>query len=793
MKDFFEAQGEARLARLIFGARAALIVERGARALAPAAIVVGLFVALSLFGLWIGASTVLRIGGVVAFAAALIAALAPLRHFRIPSEDEARAALDATEAFAPAAALSDRLANTEDPRTQALWRLHRAEAERHVKNLRPIAPRPQFYRLDPRAIGALTVLLLCVGFFVAGPEIYPRIAAAFDWRLDHGAGAVARVDAWIDPPTYTGLPPIALRGAAIAPIAAPIGSMVTIRAARPEDLQVATSGPLTPSAAEAPKGGGAEQHFVLRGDAELRFGPAAEHFMLRAIPDQPPKITLLGVSKPSERGGFAVNYRIEDDYGARDANIAARLLEPHAGAHPLFDPPSAPLDLAPGPGGLGEGRTKLDWTDSPYAGERVDLALSVHDEAGQEGIGVAKGVVLPEKAFRDPLARALIEQRRLLARDAGAREKVEAALDALMLSPEHFTPDPGLYLSLRFAAASLRDARNDEDLRGTVAFLWQLALAIEDGDLPQAERDFKAAEQALRDALKRGASPQEIARLTAELKKALNALLAALRAQAARGGGDGASGEKELSPQDLQSMFDQMANLAQSGDQQSALSALDELDDVLSRLRSGSSTAAQQAAQKRRMMRDLDSLMREQQKLRDDTLADPRDRQIDNPNDEQQQGRGQGAPSDPASGAARAARQAELRRQLDALQAQKGAPDLHGAEGAMQQAEQALRQGADADAGEAQGRALDALRQAASELAQQGQNGQKGPGGQQGGVGYQGREGDSNGGQGSRANPIDANTAQKARKVLEELRRRLADPSRARDELDYLERLLRPD
>ena len=42
--------------------------------------------------------------------------------------------------------------------------------------------------------------------------------------------------------------------------------------------------------------------------------------------------------------------------------------------------------------------------------------------------------------------------------------------------------------------------------------------------------------------------------------------------------------------------------------------------------------------------------------------------------------------------------------------------------------------------------------------------------------------------------PVESATAaQKARKVLEELRRRLSDPNRDRDELDYLERLIKPD
>ena len=40
-----------------------------------------------------------------------------------------------------------------------------------------------------------------------------------------------------------------------------------------------------------------------------------------------------------------------------------------------------------------------------------------------------------------------------------------------------------------------------------------MALQIENGDMTQAERDLRAAEQALREALKRGASDEEIKKL----------------------------------------------------------------------------------------------------------------------------------------------------------------------------------------------------------------------------------------------------------------------------------------
>ncbi len=54
---------------------------------------------------------------------------------------------------------------------------------------------------------------------VAGPEVYGRLAAAFDWRGGDAALAVAgsRVDAWIDPPPYAGRPPVVIDVASGAP------------------------------------------------------------------------------------------------------------------------------------------------------------------------------------------------------------------------------------------------------------------------------------------------------------------------------------------------------------------------------------------------------------------------------------------------------------------------------------------------------------------------------------------------------------------------------------------------
>jgi Domain of unknown function (DUF4175) len=53
-------------------------------------------------------------------------------------------------------------------------------------------------------------------------------------------------------------------------------------------------------------------------------------------------------------------------------------------------------------------------------------------------------------------------------------------------------------------------------------------------------------------------------------------------------------------------------------------------------------------------------------------------------------------------------------------------------------------------------------------------------------------EGDYDNGLGyGKRNGLQGNVAERAREILQELRRRLGDPSRAQEELDYIERLLK--
>ena len=75
------------------------------------------------------------------------------------------------------------------------------------------------------------------------------------------------------------------------------------------------------------------------------------------------------------------------------------------------------------------------------------------------------------------------------------------ALDALTIGDERAIQDMPVYLALRDAYWRLDNDQSPESIASVVDQLWELALRIEDGDIPQAERDVKQAQEKLAEAL----------------------------------------------------------------------------------------------------------------------------------------------------------------------------------------------------------------------------------------------------------------------------------------------------
>src|SRR5262249_44134322 len=169
--------------------------------------------------------------------------------------------------------------------------------------------------------------------------------------------------------------------------------------------------------------------------------------------------------------------------------------------HPLFGPPDFVLVLPQARTRNATGQTIKDLTDHPWAGADVVMTLIARDDGGNEGRSEPFAFRLPERIFTKPLARALIEQLRNRALHADDRLGVIAALDALAMAPDRFTPEASTYLGLRSIYWALVRAKSDNDLREVVKRLWQMAVGIEDGDVSNAQEALRNAQNALQQAL----------------------------------------------------------------------------------------------------------------------------------------------------------------------------------------------------------------------------------------------------------------------------------------------------
>src|SRR5262245_54100341 len=555
----------------------------------------------------------------------------------------------------------------------------------------------------------------------------------------------------------------------------------------------------------------------------------------QVTPDLPPKISLSKEPERTPRGGLKLFFKVEDDYGVVAAETRIQRLAPkedtsstawaRAGAKkgprpPLERPPALALRLPKAYPKLAEGQSFHEIGDHPWAGMKVRLGLLAKDLAGQVGRSEPIEMLLPERRFSKPLARAVVEQRRRLVEDPRDRLQVARALDALTLEPEGFIEDLQVFLGLRSAYWRLQRESSRQSRNSVIAQLWQVALRIEDGNLTDAERALRAAQERLSKALEEGASDEEIQRLMQELRQALAQFLEQLQKQAENQppmrGMDPNS--QMMTPQDLDQLLRNLENMARSGNRDMAQQMLSQLRDLLDRLQSGRMADQGQSRQFGKMMDEFGNIIGRQQQLLDDTFGQQRQPGQRGQRGQQGQGqrgqrgqRGQGQQGQPGDTPGQGEgdelgglgdRQRELRDMLGRLQQgmrQFGlnAPEQFGGAGeSMERAERALRDGDLDGATQEESRALEQLRQGARDMAQQmlkqlpsrfGLNDSMGE------LDPLGRPPQRTDGPdpGVGVKVPDQIDVQRAREILEELRRRLGEPTRPPIELEYLERLLK--
>jgi uncharacterized protein (TIGR02302 family) len=823
-----------RLASRLRLARAALLWERAWPAAWPVLGVLGGLAVLALFDLLPLLSGVLHAAALAGFALAIGGAV--LWAFRRPAgglgwNDPAaarrRIELASGMAHRPLQALIDRPIRRLDGPAAGLWAAHRRRMEEAARRLRVGWPAAGLARHDPWGMRSVLVILLLLAVLDAGADWRDRVRRAFVPNFAGGPpAAAASFDLWLTPPEYTGLAPQFLRAGTTEPVQVPAGSALL--------AQVHGGGavPRLTIDQEVRDFTAVDKH-NFRIDAKLTSGNLLMlsqgsgilgRWPIEIVPDQPPTIAFAQPPKGTPRAALRLDYRAADDYGVESVKVVIR--RPGDASEEAIE-----IEL-PLPGvhlKEAQATSYQDLSPHPWAGLPVEIRLVATDALGQTGQSEVVQMPLPEREFRHPIARAIIDQRKELAKNPASADAVAEILSDLNERPALYRDDTVVFLALRIAQQRLHQGNDRETIAAVEQLLWDTALRIEDGRMSLAERDLRRLQQQLQEALARNAPDAEIEQLMSELRQALDRYLQAL-AQELQSHPESAmqplDPSQVITGRDLQRMLERARELAQSGARDQARELLSQLQNMLENLQAARPGQMQPrgANEAQQMMRGLQELMQRQQQLLDRSFrAQQRQRgqpgQSGQPAPQSRRGqRGQppGEPDDsgqPGDMADAAGQQEALRHMLGDLMRRLGEgmgeiPEPFGrAERSMRDAAGALQQSRPGDAIGPQTDALDQLQQAAREFAQALQQrlgrGWAQPGDEEVGAADRelrdrierdpfGRPSSGNGtyDQGDVSIP-DENRLQKTRQILEELRRRAGERSRPPIELDYIERLLK--
>lgn len=818
----------------------------------PFLIVIVLFATFAWFGYFRHVADWLRLLSVAVFALAALASLYPLSRFRLPERDEVDRRIETTNALKhePVAVQSEELASgNSDPFARALWDEHRRRMAEQLKGLHGSLPRTGVPERDPWGLRAAVALVAVTAFAFSFGPLGGRLGDAL--RTHQSAETIPpRIDAWVTPPRYTGRAPVFLTAdanAAEQKFTVPTGSKVVVRVIGGSGEEVLTQqfedgGEATDIPALAPAATGTAQttatpagtrsfELTLDRTTALTLTDGSQPFAnwsFAITPDRPPVVTFSKEPGRALNGTLELTYTIDDDHGAASGNALIALPDNAlaADARPLFKAPDLGLSLPRRGVEKKEATITKDLTEHPWAGTQIRMTLSALDDAGQEGFSEPKTFILPERPFSNPLARAIIEQRRMLALDANSKSQILDMLDAITIRPDETIKNSGHYLALSSLDARLKLARSDEQLRDVVAYMWQIARGIEDGGLSDAERRLRQAQEALKQAIEQGASDQEIEQRMAELREAMQEFLKefAQRAEQNQNAQQMDPNAQELTQDDIDKMLDQIEELAKQGAKDQAQQLLSQLENLMNNLQMGQNQQGQQGQQSqqgqmRQQMNKLGDLMRRQQEMMNQTnrLQQQREQGQQGEGQEGQQGQngkgqgknGQGQPMSPEelADALRGLQQGQGQLQSDLEQLMddlkglgiKPGQEFGEAGDSMGQAGESLGRAEGNEAVDQQSSALDALRRGAQGMMEQMQQamGEDGPTGNRGQRSADdrdplGRPKATTGADDGRSVKVPGEIdIQRAREILEAIRRRLGNALSPQMEKDYLERLLK--
>jgi len=502
-----------------------------------------------------------------------------------------------------------------------VWAKHmqtvRANADRAERSVWRAALAP----LDRYYLRFILPVLLAVALFMGLGDNRERMRHAVQPSWQHGmSSGNVNFEAWIDPPAYTGRPPIYFKASQSVDI--PEGSeLVTrvnglktvprLRLGLKNKTRYITPTRLGPRLFET-------RNIIERsGTAQYRLGAKRQVWGLTAIPDTPPVLSIDEPPSADKRDRLVVTYSLLDDYGVEGLELVMSRLDGIGGENIVTLPIAARRRKAE------KAKLSVDLTKHIWAGRKVSGYLRAVDGYGHVAVSEPAFFIIPDKIFVEPLAKAIVENRQLLIEaqkknynipaqltkaeiknypvydqnqphyrlDLAAPEAQRAVelLDIITDQPAGYFEDPALFMGIKFVRSQILYADDPADIDGLPEELWKIALRAEFGTLGTALEEMREAERALRDAISRRAPQREIDALFDRYNGAVDNFLEELRRKALENppeeqeGGNGGGGP-DTNQDEIQELLKAIEEANRIGDVDGARKALAALADLLENL-----------------------------------------------------------------------------------------------------------------------------------------------------------------------------------------------------------------
>ena len=502
-----------------------------------------------------------------------------------------------------------------------LWRAHEERLTDAVRRLKVPDFGAIWPTIDPARLRIVLPLALAAVVALNFEQAGSRLSQALtpDYGSLFGAENV-RIEAWIAPPEHTGRAPIFLT-ADQTEARVPAGSLMTLRVQAPSAPKLRVKTPTGRSTVrfEATPDGAYEATATVTADSSIsvHWWGQRKAWTVYTSPDAPPDVQFVDMPVLGEGDRTEFSWTVSDDYGVAKLELA---IKPDGEDR---EPDVVPIEL----GGIdpreAEDESRLDLTRNRWAGARVEVWLIATDGAGQVGISEPYTFKLPEKLLLQPLAKAIQDVRVTVLREDEAYVETAPALDstqagayyvsatqrlgaappgvqrgAIMLeavtykAPRYFK-DVLVYSGLETARYALEASVSTDEAKSTEPLLWSLALRAEYGSAADAYAALMAAKKALEDALRDGASEEEIRRLMEAFKQAAQRYIAAKMAEALANGLEQAPSNEDsaegpagsgLGGQGFADMLDALEDLAETGATDQARQLLADITNMLENL-----------------------------------------------------------------------------------------------------------------------------------------------------------------------------------------------------------------